>query len=327
MDLLSDVLQTLRLSGALFLRGDFTAPWGVMASGAAEVGAFLKAGRGRVLVFHMVAAGQCHVRLDNGSAALVEAPGVILLPHGHSHALADRHDRAPLPVDEVLPPLPWTSFPHVVHGGGGAASRLICGYLLVSNVVFVPLLRDLPDLLAFRFSEDERDAGLRSVLDLAAREAEAARPGTASLVFRVAELFFVEVLRHYAAGLAPGDCGWLAATRDPAIARALQALHGEPARAWTVEDLARASAVSRSTLAGRFKQHFGFGPMQYLSKWRVQLAAARLAASDLAIAEAAAAVGYESESAFYRAFKREMGLSPKAWRLQEAAPRPIAPSV
>ena len=325
MDLLSDVLQTLRLSGALFLRGDFTAPWAVMTAGAAEVGAFLKAGRGRVLVFHMVAAGQCHVRLDSGAEALVEAPGVILLPHGHPHALADRGDRVPLPVDAVLPPLPWTSLPHVVHGGGGAASRLICGYLLVSNVVFAPLLRDLPELLAFRFSADERDAGLRSVLDFAAREAEAARPGTASLVFRLAELFFIEVLRHHAAGLAPGDRGWLAATRDPAIARALQALHAEPAQAWTVEALARASAVSRSTLAGRFKQHFGYGPMQYLSKWRVQLAASRLSGSDLAIAEAAAAVGYESESAFYRAFKREMGLSPKAWREQEAA-KVLAPA-
>ena len=320
MDLLSDVLQTLRLSGAIFLRGEFTSPWGIAAPGAEEIGKVLNPGRGYLLVFHIVAKGRCRIELDNGTVGEVEAPGVLLMPQGHAHSLADGEGRLLTPSHELLPPPPWTEFPCLSHGGGGEATRIICGYLHFSNVVFAPLLKDLPDLIALHFPQDKSTAGLRSILDYATHDAEVARPGAVSLVFRLAELFFVEVLRHQAPALSLSDSGWYAALQDPVVTQALQQLHTDPARAWTIEDLARSSDSSRSTLTERFRLYFGYGPMQYLSKWRVQSAAAKLMQSDVAVATAAAEAGYESESAFKRAFKRELGMSPKTWRKLETTP-------
>ncbi|MEZ5669647.1 MAG: AraC family transcriptional regulator [Alphaproteobacteria bacterium] len=322
MDLLSDVLQSLRIAAAIFLRGEFSSPWGVATPDTASVGRMLRPVARRLLVFHIVASGSCWIRLDNGTTARVEAPGVLLVPQGHAHLLADCEGRRCQRMTELLPPPPWTRFPVLSHGGGGSATRILCGYLDIANAACVPLLDELPDLIAIGATDRGPQAGLAPVLEYTVREAEAVKPGAASLVFRMAELFFVEVLRHYVATAPGGDRGWLAALRDPVVARALHLLHQDPARDWSVDTLAQAVASSRSALAGRFTARLGCSPMRYLTRWRVQLAAKQIADQGLCIAAAAAAVGYESESAFHRAFKREFGQTPAAWRRQGGAALP-----
>lgn len=325
MDVLSDILQSLRLSGAIFLRGEFRSPWGVSAPTAAEMAQLLRPGMGYTLVFHIVAKGRCWIQLDTGSAGLLQAPGVLLMPHGHAHVLADEGGRRTKPVAKMLPPPPWAEFPIVSEDGGGEETKIICGYLHFANVAFASFLKDLPDLIMIGFPASQTPTGLQAILEYTMQEAEAARPGTVSLVFRLAELFFIEVLRHHVQDLSVRDRGWFAALGDPMIARALHLLHKAPTDPWTVEELARRAATSRSTLAGRFKRRFGHGPMEYLTKWRIRAAAGQLAETKDSIAEVAASVGFASESAFYRAFKRELGVSPASWRARTAASDP-APS-
>lgn len=315
-DLLSDVLRSLRVSGAIFLRGQFTEPWGVSAPTAADMATLLKPGAGRTLIFHIVFEGPCWINLESGESSRLRAPGIIFMPHGHSHLLADQAGRTHKPVADMLPPLPWTEFPVLDHGGGGERTKIICGYLHFSNFVFAPLLAELPNLIAFELSDRTEAGSLQPILEYISQEAGEARPGSASLVFRLAELFFAEVLRRHGKSLANGDAGWFTALNDRHLGRALQLLHENPDHDWRVEELANAVATSRSTLASRFKEKLGYGPIQYLSKWRIQLAARQLAETDIAISELAARVGFASESAFYRAFYRETGVSPGAWRSQ-----------
>ena len=318
-DLLSDVLKTLRLRGALFLRGEFTEPWGVGAPGADGMAEMLRPGQGNMVVFHIVSRGRCWIRLDSGTSGAVRGPGILFIPHGNPHILADASGRSCTPISDLLAPPPWRDFPVVSCGGGGAPAEIICGYLHFANFAHFPLMEGLPDLIAVDLADARAQVGLnvdgmKAMLKYIVGETAAIRPGTPSLVFRFAELFLMEVLRHHADHAALPGRGWFAAMRDPATSRALQRLHADPARAWTVGELARASGSSRSTVAAHFKDCFGHGPMEYLTKWRLRIAGSALAESDAPISQIAADVGFASESAFYRAFAREMGLSPGAWR-------------
>ncbi|MEJ2377891.1 MAG: AraC family transcriptional regulator, partial [Pseudolabrys sp.] len=212
--------------------------------------------------------------------------------------LADSDCGSYKPVSELLPPVPWSELPVLSYGGGGEPAKIVCGYLHSSNTTVIPFLEEMPNFITFYFGDSARQTGLQAILDYMVQEAEEALPGAASLVFRAAELFFVEMIRRHADALNNRDQGWFGALHDPLMARALQLLHADPAYPWTVELLAQKAATSRSTLADRFKQRFGYGPMQYLSQWRIHLAAASLAQADVTISEAAAEVGFASESAF-----------------------------
>jgi AraC-like DNA-binding protein len=205
------------------------------------------------------------------------------------------------------------------HGGGGAATRFVCGYLACSRSLCRPLLDALPRVLRIPIGDGPAAALLRELLRVGVRESSASRPGTESMLAKLSELMFVEAMRRYAENLPPEGKGWLAGVRDAHIGRALALLHGEPGKAWTVDELARKVALSRSVLAERFAALVGEPPMQYLMRWRLALAAQTLRSSGEAVARVAERSGYESEAAFNRAFKREFGMPPAAWR--KAGPR------
>jgi transcriptional regulator GlxA family with amidase domain len=200
------------------------------------------------------------------------------------------------------------------HGGAGARARLVCGYLGCDGPDTNPVLASLPPVVKLTLDEGAAAEWIRSTLRYAAEELAAGRPGSETVLGKVSELLFVEAVRRHAEALGEGEGGWLAGLRDPYVARALALMHGEIARAWSVEELGREVGLSRSALAERFVRLMGVAPVHYLARWRMQVAMQRLRGSAASLAEVAAGVGYESEAAFSRAFKKVVGVAPGGWR-------------
>jgi len=317
MDALSDVLKSVRLEGAVYLNAEFTAPWCIRGElGLASVRERL-VGAEHVAFFHFLTEGACKVRLaDGGEVVEASAGDLILFPQEGRHLMGTDLHLAPMQAQAVITPDPESGAElfHMRHGGGGAATRFVCGYLALSRSVFRPLLEALPHVLRIAMGGGPAAGLLRELLRVGVRESSALRPGAESMLAKVSELMFVEAMRRYAETLPPGGKGWLAGVRDPQVGRALSLLHVEPGRAWTVDQLAREVALSRSALAERFAALVGEPPIQYLMRWRLALAAQTLRSGSEAIARVAEHSGYESEAAFSRAFKREFGIPPAAWR-------------
>jgi AraC family transcriptional regulator, alkane utilization regulator len=319
MDTLSGVLKSVRLEGAVFLDAEFTAPWCMRGRyGMTSVKQQL-AGAEHVVLFHFLTQGACRVRLADGGDEIAVAEGdLILFPQDDRHLMGSDLHLAPLEADNLIDAAAAVAadpeFVRIRHGGGGAATRFVCGYLACSRSLCRPLFEALPRVLRIPIGDGEASALLRELLRAGVRESAAPRPGAQSTLAKLAELMFVEALRRYVETLPPEGRGWLAAVRDVQIGRALALLHEAPERAWTVDELAREVALSRSLLATRFTSLVGESPMQYLMRWRLALAARVLRSGTDAIARVAERSGYETEAAFSRAFKREFGLPPSAWR-------------
>jgi AraC-like DNA-binding protein len=312
-DVLSEVLRVVHLSGSVFLRGEFSEPWAFASPEASACAAMLGHGPGSLILFHVVVEGRCGVSLTRGDAAELGAGEVVMLPYADPHVMGWPRGAEPVPLLGVLPPQPWTQMPTVRMGAGSVQTRVLCGYLRCEDLLFHPLLSALPRILRVRprtpAAADWLQASVRYAMDEAQRGRRMAE---------LPELLFVDSLRQYAETLPETRTGWLAALHDPVVGRALVLLHGKPAQEWTVEQLARRVGASRTVLADRFAKKLGRSPMRYLVGWRVQLAAHLLRSSDLAIAEIADRVGYAAEAAFNRAFKREIGKPPAAFRAGEA---------
>jgi len=323
MDALSDVLKSVRLEGAVYLNAEFTAPWCVQAKfGLASIRARL-AGAEHVVFFHFLTEGACKVRLaDSAEAIEVTAGDLILFANEDQHLMGSDLHLAPVAASSLLDAdAAAADLVQMRHGGGGAATRFVCGYLACSQSVCRPLLDVLPRMLRIPIGDGPAAALLRDLLRVGVRESSAARPGTESMLAKLSELMFVEAMRRYAESLPPEGRGWLAGVRDAHVGCALALLHAQPARAWTVDQLARKAALSRSALAERFTTLVGEPPMQYLMRWRLALAAQSLRQSGEPLTRVAERSGYESEAAFNRAFKREFGIPPAAWRkLKSPAP-------
>ena len=317
MDALSDVLKSVRLEGAVYLNAEFTAPWCVWAKfGLASISERL-AGAEHVVFFHFLTEGSCKLRLADGAEVFDVAAGdLVLFPKDDRHLLGSDLNLAPVEAESLTGAdvAADADFIQIRHGGGGAATRFVCGYLACSRSVCRPLLEALPRVLRIPIGDGPASALLRELLRVGVRESSASRPGAESMLAKLSELMFVEALRRYVENLPPGGKGWLAGVRDAQIGRALALLHGEPGRAWTVAELAREVALSRSALAERFAALVGEPPIQYLMRWRLALAAQMLRSGGEAIVRVAERSGYESEAAFSRAFKREFGMPPAAWR-------------
>lgn len=318
LDLLADVLRMIHLSGAIFFRGEFSAPWGLVSPGPREIARVLAPEAERLVLFHVVAEGECEVALDGRASVRARPNDVVVLPYCDEHAMGSVQAAPRVPVEALLPPPPWRTIPVIRHGGGGATTRILCGYLQCEDLLFNPLLRALPPLVHVRPPAGPATAWLEASIRYAIDEAEHGRPGGATLLARLPELLFVECLRLFAQDVPARPAGWLAALHDEALGRALIRIHAEPAREWTVSSLARAAAVSRSILAERFSEVLGTPPMRYVARWRLQLASHRLRTTEDGLAAIARDVGYESEAAFGRAFKRHVGSSPGAWRARQA---------
>jgi AraC-like DNA-binding protein len=317
MDALSAVLQSVRLEGAVYLNAEFTAPWCIRGElGLASVRERL-AGAEHVAFFHFLTEGACKVRLADGNEVLEASAGdLVLLPREGRHLMGTDLHLAPMEGQAVVTQdrESGTQLFHMRHGGGGAPTRFVCGYLALSGSVFRPLLESLPPASCIPLGDGPAGALLRELFRAGVRESSGLRPGAGSMLAKLAELLFVEALRRYSERLAPAGIGWFAGVRDAHVGRALALLHGEPDRDWTVDELARAAALSRSALAERFTVLVGEPPIQYLLRWRLALAAQALRSGKDAISRVAERTGYESEAAFSRAFKREFGMPPAAWR-------------
>jgi len=326
-DVLSQVLHAVRLRGAIYFDIELSAPWALEAPPAREIVGKVVPGAQRVVEYHLMARGGGWGRWTGGEPVRLLEGDLLIFPQGDPHTISSTPElRGKL--DRSLFDLPSTSLPHPVEigGGGSERARLMCGFLGFDERPFNPLLWSLPRVIHLRADEIQSGgAWLLTLLHVAVRESGAGRPGGDNILARVSELMFVEAIRRHVAALPPTGTGWLAGLRDPLVGRALAALHGAPAEGWTVERLARAVGASRSVLAERFTSMVGQPPMQYLALWRMQLASRRLIDGE-PVAAVAGAVGYDSEAAFSRAFKKLVGASPTAWRRAARGAPPSAGS-
>ncbi|WP_087134826.1 AraC family transcriptional regulator [Caballeronia arationis] len=319
MDALSDVLRVVRLGGAVYLNGDFTAPWCLYGqANAALCAAFLPRAE-RVVSYHLITEGSCWAGLadDPASAIRVDAGELLVVPQGESHLMGSSLELAPAPTGDLLSSQLEATPGQVMklsYGGGGARTRLVCGFLACDDTLSNPVLSSLPRIFKIDMRNDPQSAWLESSLKFAAAEAAEWRVGSAIVLARLSELLFVEAVRRCIDALPADRKGWLAGVGDRFVGRALALLHAQPAHAWTVDELARKAGLSRSALAQRFTQLLGQPPMQYLARWRLQIASQELLTGTRSLAAVAERVGYESEAAFNRAFKREFGMPPAGWR-------------
>lgn len=321
-DLLSDLLDTMRIVGTVLFRAEFREPWSVAAPDSCNLADILPLRAEHIIPLHVVAAGTCRLDIGDGAPVWLGAGDAVLLPYGDSHRLSGHDAASTVQVGELLPQPPWNDLLVVEHGGAGAATSVICGFLHCDELLFRQILRHLPVVLhvspgatpADTSADTSTDTWLASTIRHTAVEASRPSPGSRSMLPRLTELMFVEILRKHMQGLSGDEVGWFAALNDPIAGAALKHLHAAPLRDWSVELLASAVGTSRSVLAARFKHFLDQPPMQYLAHWRLLLAAQKLKAGDLAIKTITEQCGYESEAAFSRAFKRHFGLPPGDWR-------------
>ncbi len=312
-DLLSDVLSRIRLSGAIFLRGEYSAPWAFDSPESRDLVDLLAPGAQRLILFHIIRDGQAWVGA-RGERIDLEPGDVAVLPHADRHLMGSRpHSPEPVPIADLLPPPPWRGVPVCRFDGGGRDTSVVCGYLKCDELLFNAFMRRLPPVFRVRPPAGPAADLIRVCIDYALHEPSHARDGAASLMSRMPELLLIEALRLHSED-GSGRTGWLAAIVDPVVGRALALLHEQPGRQWTVEELARCAATSRSVLDERFRTFLGQPPMRYLTEWRMQIAAGLLRDTSAKLAAIADAVGYRSEEAFARAFQRHLGLSPGQWR-------------
>ena len=318
MDALSETLRVVRLVGAIFINARFTAPWCYQSPRADMAAPFLEPGAERVVIFHLITDGECFVEMPDAPPLRLVAGDAVLFPQGDAHRMTSQPGLVPASgarLDEVLARRPR----QLSFGGGGATTRLVCGYMACDAKLAAMLLAGLPPVLRVNVRGSSAGVWLEASLSYALAEARSPRPGGAGVLAKLAEILFIEVLRMYVAEEAQGRTGWLAGVGDRIVGAALGALHKEPARAWTLEELARTAGTSRSVLAERFQHLVGSAPMQYLTQWRMLLAANLLCRSNAPLARIAEDVGYQTDTAFSRAFRREFGAPPAAWRRGQGA--------
>jgi AraC-like DNA-binding protein len=314
VDTLSEVLRVVRLTGAVYFTIDGSAPWVAETPPASEIAPHIAGGVEHVIDYHIVTAGSCWGGVVGQPALRLAAGDIIVFPHGDPHVMSStpgmrgQHYRGYASASQAPIPICLS-----LQGGGPDGAQLICGFLGCDARPFNPLLANLPRVIHVA-GTGERDSTLRRLVELALTESSAPRPGSAGVLARVSELLFVEVVRHHLATLPAEGVGWFAGLRDETVGRALERLHLRPAHPWSLEELAKEVAVSRSVLAERFTHFVGVPPIQYLAQWRVQLAATLLRTSQSSLAEIAERVGYGSESALSRAFKRWVGVAPALYR-------------
>lgn len=305
MDVLSDVLGAVKMSGTLYFTTEFTAPWGV------RVPSF-----GRVARFHLAVRGRCWIEVEGmADPVLLESGDLAVIPHGAEHLLADEPGAACRSVDEVVRRSGFDGTGTLVYGGEdeGHPTRMVCGHFAFDGSADHPFLSSLPPLIVVRWREYVDYAPLADVFSFIVREVREARPGTDAIIRRLSEILFIEAVRFWAER-DPHASGIMAALADPRVGPSLRAIHEEPGKGWTLESLARTAALGRTAFSVRFRELVGMTPLQYLSFWRIQRAKELLLEPRLSVEAVASKTGYASTPAFSRVFKKWVGLNPGAYR-------------
>ena len=324
-DVLSDVLRAIRLTGAVYFDFELSSPWVAEAPPSLEIAGTVMPGAQRVIEYHLLARGTCWGHVIGQEPMLLREGDLIVFPQGDAHVLSSAPGMRAAP-DMSAFARPSTPLPimYELGGGGPERARVVCGFLGCDERPYNPLLTALPKVIHLSAAASHATSGwLGTLLNIAVKESGSSRAGGENVLARLSELLFVEAIRRYIETLPPAETGWLAGLRNPIVGQALAALHGEPREAWTVDRLARLVGLSRSVFAERFTEMVGQPPMQYLALWRMQLAS-RLLVEGGHVAAVAGAVGYESEAAFSRAFKKLVGQAPATWR---RATVPVATSL
>jgi len=318
-DTLTDVLRAVRMTGAIFFDVHASTPWVAQAPPSRDIAALVMPGAQHVIEYHVLVSGSCWAALvDTDADPIRLAPGsIIVFPHGDPHVLSSAPHMRAMPEMAIFAPAS-TENPRPFYldpgGGGPQGARIVCGFLGCDARPFNPLLLSLPRVLHIAEATSAEDGWLGLLVEATLRESEERRIGGGGVLSKLSELIFIETIRRYAERQGDAARSWLAGLNDPLVGRAIRALHRDPGRAWTLNDLAREVGSSRTALADRFAEHVGMPPMTYLTNWRMQIAAAHLADRSQTMARIAATIGYESEAAFSRAFKRCVGMAPSEWR-------------
>ena len=316
MDVLSDILKVVRLDGALFFNGEFSAPWCLSSRRSNDIAHYLSPKAGHLILYHFLTEGHAYVRLADGSREQLTAGDIVVFPHGDAHFLGNGWPEKPVDSFKTFAKNLTEGLRLARFGGGGELTRFVCGYMACEPRLSEIFLAGLPPILKVHIGKEPSSQWIENSIRFSVGDTDGSNGGSALVHAKLSEVLFVETLRRYISSLAPDQIGWLAGARDPIIGHALALLHKEPARDWTIPTLAKSVGVSRTRLADRFRHFLGQSPMAYLAQWRLKLGAEILQSTDDSVAQVAEAVGYGSEASFNRAFKREFQCPPAQFRRQ-----------
>src|SRR5689334_5709333 len=315
MDAFSQILSGVKLNGALFFSAEFSAPWCFASPASNTLAPLLAPGAPHLVIYHFVIDGAAFVQLPDGESIELGPGDIVVLPHGHSHVMTSEPGVAAASLNsEILSKIKARDMRPMQAGGGGDSARYVCGYMSCDPFLSRPILGGLPPVFKVNIRTDRSGQWLESSILHLVDEAASGRVGSDAMLAKLSKALFVDTLRRYVAGLPEEQTGWLAGARDPIVGKSLGLLHSRIAHPWTIADLAQEVGISRTALVERFTRYLSEPPMTYLTRWRLQLAARSLEKTSRGVAEIAADVGYESEAAFNRAFKREFGQPPGRYR-------------
>lgn len=314
MDVLSEVLKVVKLQGALFYNGEFSAPWSVRAAPSRGVAQHFVPEAEHVIIYHLLIEGRATIRMDDGTHISLDAGDIVMIPHGDSHIIENGPATKTVDDTEHLPETLSQGLRLWRMGGGGEITRFICGYMACDPRLSQVFLSGLPTVFKVTIRNDASGRWLENSIRFSVNEADTSRAGQGAMLAKLSEVLFVETLRSYITHLPPEKTGWLAGARDSEVGKTLALMHRNPAHPWTIASLAKEAGVSRSVLAERFRHYLNESPMAYLTRWRLQLGAQMLDSTNYSVSQIASEVGYESEAAFNRAFKREFAIPPARFR-------------
>jgi AraC-like DNA-binding protein len=314
MDALSEALHSVHMTGAIFFDAVCTAPWGFAVPAMHQAAHLLSPGTERLIGYHLVTEGKAFVRLEDAEEVALEAGDIAVIPHGNPHTVTNGAPTRLIDSGSVIGGFLAGGLSTFRIGGGGETTRFVCGYFGCERHAERLFLNGLPAMIKINVRGDAAGEWLESSVRHLLSEAGSVRAGRAMLLSKMAEALFIETLRRYMETLPPEQIGWLAGARDPVVGTALALLHRKPSHHWTVAELAAEAGSSRAVVAKRFTRLLGEPPLTYLARWRLQLAARKLQTTRQAVLQVASDVGYESEAAFNRAFKREFGVPPAQYR-------------
>jgi AraC-like DNA-binding protein len=318
VDAFSEILSGVKLNGAVFFNAEFSDPWGFASPASITLAPTLAPGASHLVIYHLLTEGCAIAQTGDGHAMALEPGDVVIFPHGDPHHLRSRIGHAKSHFhSEIAQKLINRDLTPLRVGGGGETARFVCGFLACDPHLGRPILNGLPSIFKVNVRTDRSGQWLESAILHLVEEAASGRVGSDAMLAKLSEALFVDTLRRYVASLPAHQTGWLAGARDPVVGKSLGLLHSKVDYPWTIAELASQVGLSRSALAERFIRYLAEPPMTYLTRWRLQLAARALAHTPRGVAEIASEVGYESESAFHRAFKREFGLPPAQYRREQ----------
>ena len=315
MDAFSEILSGVKLKGAFYFTAEFSAPWGVSTPASNTMTARLAPGAEHLVLYHLVIEGGAVVEMRDGQSIELGPGDVVIFPHGDAHHMSSGKGAIrPFPNYGIIAKIKAHDLSPLRAGGAGESSRFVCGYMTCDPYHSRPILSGLPPVFKVNIRTDRSGHWLENSILHLVEEAASRRIGNDAMLAKLSEALFVDTLRRYVAGLPEQQTGWLAGARDTIVGKSLGLLHRRIAHPWTIADLADQVGISRSALVERFTRYLSEPPMTYLTRWRLQVAARSLERTSRGVADIAGDVGYESEAAFNRAFKREFGQPPGRYR-------------